>query len=60
MITKVKGPVPEVEVYVNCPVVPTQIEVPAKLPCGKGLTVIEKEVEVLIQPFPFLTVMFPV
>ena len=36
---RVKGPVPAVEVKVNCPVPPEQMVLPAKLPCGKGLIV---------------------
>ena len=36
---KANGPVPEVEVKVNCPVPPVQTAFPVKLPCGNGFIV---------------------
>ena len=44
---KSNGPVPEVEVKVNCPVPPEQTVLPAKLPCGSGFTVMVADAAVM-------------
>ena len=55
---KLNGPVPEVEVKVNCPVPPEQIVLPAKLPCGKGFIVMvaAAPVKLLLRTQPLASV----
>jgi hypothetical protein len=47
LIIKLKGPVPEEAVKVNCPVAPEQMIPPARLPWGKGLTVMVADAPVI-------------
>lgn len=58
LIIKLKGPVPEVALKVNCPVPPEQIVLPDKLPCGKGMMVIvaDEPIKPLLRMQPLLPV----